>query len=169
MTPERIAELREAVATLDSCNCWNIVAECLDEIERLQACFAIEVIQEAIDSATAELRAENERLTEQRQWVCRKLGLPENATWQILYGQMHITCSDAYGMKAYIKAYKCDDKQGEIARLSVQLDTATRERDEAREALRGLFDEQNGPPLGGRLRQWQEAMEVATKVLKGLP
>ena len=34
-----------------------------------------------------------------------------------LYGAMHCLCADRHGMETYIKAYKCDAKQGVIANL----------------------------------------------------
>lgn len=52
-------------------------------------------------------------------WIRRKLELPANASTGDLQGQMHVVCSHAHGYMTYIKAFKCDDKQGEIARLTV--------------------------------------------------
>lgn len=58
-------------------------------------------------------------------WICRKLNLPEGTKLltgeQTIAGTMHNVCAAAHGYEAYIKAYKCDDKQGEIARLTVAL------------------------------------------------
>jgi len=57
-------------------------------------------------------------------WIRRKLKLPENAEMftgkDTIAGALHVLCSNAHGYRAYIKAFKCDDKQGEIARLTVQ-------------------------------------------------
>ncbi len=52
-------------------------------------------------------------------WVRRKLFLPASASLQDVQVQMHILCSNAHGYVTYIQSHKCDDKQGEIARLSV--------------------------------------------------
>ena len=56
-------------------------------------------------------------------WIREKLGLPPTAKTGDVQGQMHILHSNAFGYVTYIAAYKCDDKQGEIARLSVALRT----------------------------------------------
>ncbi len=37
------------------------------------------------------------------------------------------------------------------------------------EALRFLYDEQNGPPLLRRAKQWQAAMDLAAEILKDAP
>ena len=71
------------------------------------------------------LRAENARLEEESAWVRKKLGLPEGTPFAsgagpTLAGTMHIVCSHAHGYEAYIAAYRCEDKQGEIARLLVK-------------------------------------------------
>lgn len=59
-------------------------------------------------------------------WICRKLGLPEGTKLltgeQTIAGTMHNVCAAAHGYETYIKAHKCDDKQGEIARLTVERD-----------------------------------------------
>jgi hypothetical protein len=54
-------------------------------------------------------------------WIKKKLKLPEDADWVTVYGQMHVNESHAHGYVTYIESYKCDDKQGEIARLTVQV------------------------------------------------
>ncbi len=55
-------------------------------------------------------------------WIRAKLDLPEDCELlsgeTSLAGTMHVLCSDAYGFREYIKSHKCDDKQGEIARLA---------------------------------------------------
>lgn len=70
------------------------------------------------------LEAELAGLREEALWIRRKLELPDDTEFlsgkQSLAGQMHVVCSDAFGYRTYIKAYKCDDKQGEIARLTVR-------------------------------------------------
>jgi hypothetical protein len=72
-----------------------------------------------------------ERLREEAKWIRTKLGLPENAPFAgsftadgtevpTLAGAMHVTCSHAHGYMTYIESHRCDDKQGEIARLTVE-------------------------------------------------
>jgi hypothetical protein len=46
--------------------------------------------------------------------TCTDLKIENNRD---LYGAMHVLCSDRHGMETYVKAYKCDDKQGVIANL----------------------------------------------------
>lgn len=58
-------------------------------------------------------------------WIRRKLGLPADAQMfsgqTTIAGALHVLCSHAHGFDDYIRAHKCDDKQGEIARLTVQV------------------------------------------------
>lgn len=75
------------------------------------------------------VREESKRLREFRDWICTKLGLPLDAKDSQVYGAMHVACSHAHGYETYIQSHKCDDKQGEIARLTL-------ERDEARKAAK---------------------------------
>ena len=56
-------------------------------------------------------------------WIRKKLGLPSSATSGELYGEMHVVCAHSVGYIRYIETYKCDDKEGEIARLTVELET----------------------------------------------
>lgn len=63
------------------------------------------------------------RLVEFRDWIRRKLRLAPEATDHDIYGQMNVTCSHSFGYETYIVAHKCDDKQGEIARLNATLDS----------------------------------------------
>lgn len=64
-------------------------------------------------------------LEEEAEWVRKKLELPEDTktfTGDIsLAGSLHVLCSHAHGYDKYITSYKCDDKQGEIARLTVKV------------------------------------------------
>lgn len=53
-------------------------------------------------------------------WIKQKLGLSPDAEWGKVYGEMHVKEANAHGYVAYIESYKCDDKQGEIARLTVE-------------------------------------------------
>jgi hypothetical protein len=61
-------------------------------------------------------------------WIRKKLGLPEDAQMfrgsDTIAGKLHNLCFDAHGYQTYIVAYKCDDKQGEIARLTVRAERA---------------------------------------------
>lgn len=70
-------------------------------------------------------------------WVCRKLGIPEDSALatgeSTIAGAMHVLAAHAHGYKTYIETFKCDEKQGEIARLTV-------ERDESRAAYCALRD-----------------------------
>lgn len=54
-------------------------------------------------------------------WIKRKLELPETATASDVFGRMHVLASNSHGYLTYIEAFKCNDKQGEIARLTVDL------------------------------------------------
>jgi hypothetical protein len=63
---------------------------------------------------------------EEAKWVRKKLGLPEDAPansgkGKTLYGELHVMEAHAHGYERYITAYRCDDKQGEIARQAVQI------------------------------------------------
>lgn len=70
---------------------------------------------------------ELEAMREECAWIRRKLDLPPNATRFDVYGRMHVWDSHQHGYLAYIAAYKCNHKQGEIARLSAELHAAHRE------------------------------------------
>ena len=71
------------------------------------------------------LEEELKLLREESVWIRRKLGLPEDCGFvsgeKTVAGEMHVVCSHAFGYTTYVEAYKCDDKQGEIAKLTVQL------------------------------------------------
>lgn len=58
-------------------------------------------------------------------WIRKKLRLPEDAQMfsgqETIAGRLHVWDSHQHGYMKYIEAYKCDDKQGEIARLSVRV------------------------------------------------
>ncbi|MGC3968925.1 MAG: hypothetical protein QM775_16610 [Pirellulales bacterium] len=54
-------------------------------------------------------------------WIRGKLNLPEDAPTSGVQGKMHCVCADAHGYQTYIAAFRCDDKQGEIARLTHQV------------------------------------------------
>lgn len=69
----------------------------------------------------ATLVAEIERLREETTWVRNKLGLELDASSDYVYGKMHVLSHQAHGYVNYIEAHKCNDKQGEISRLSKRL------------------------------------------------
>jgi hypothetical protein len=80
-------------------------------------------------AALAELQAECDKLREESQWIRTKLELPPDTPFvsgggDTLAGAMHVVCDYAHGYLTYIAAYKCNDKQGEIARLTVALNEA---------------------------------------------
>lgn len=81
------------------------------------------------------LRKQHDAHAEECQWIRKKLNLPADAQFvrgmgQTLAGSMHVVCDHAHGYMTYIKAYRCNDKQGEIARLTVQLATIRRKLEE---------------------------------------
>ena len=84
----------------------------------------------------ATLEREREQNRKDWAWVCRKIGIPEDSRLlsgdQTVAGTLHVLTSHAHGYKTYIAAFRCDDKQGEIARLTV-------EREEARAAYHKLY------------------------------
>lgn len=96
------------------------------------------------------MKDEISMLKEEAAWIRRKLGLPEDTPMfsgsgkqdsafagppngvTTVAGTLHVVCSGHHGMQTYIKAFRCDDKQGEIARLTVDLA-------EAREKMENLL------------------------------
>lgn len=54
-------------------------------------------------------------------WVREKLKLSPDAKTSDVQGVLHVWDANQHGMTAYIAAYKCDDKQGEIARLAAKV------------------------------------------------
>lgn len=54
-------------------------------------------------------------------WVREKLKLPPDAKTGDVQGMLHVWDASQHGMTAYIAAYKCNDKQGEIARLAAKV------------------------------------------------
>lgn len=57
----------------------------------------------------------------------------------------------------------------EIARLTRELEAARERERTLRDALERLRDEQNGPPLLKRERQWADAMAAADNALAATP
>lgn len=94
---------------------------------------------------------ELQRLRYEATWIREKLELPadcELLTGQTtLAGTMHVLCSNAHGFKTYIESHKCEDKQGEIARLTVanadltaRTKTLEGERAEFAQLLKDMLD-----------------------------
>ena len=58
-------------------------------------------------------------------WIRVKIGVPPDAQMfkgeKTIAGQLHVICSHSDGYMKYITSYKCNDKQGEIARQSVRI------------------------------------------------
>jgi hypothetical protein len=52
-----------------------------------------------------------------------------------------------------------------VADLDAKVARLEAEKTEAIDALRGLYDEQNGPPVARRVKQWQAAVSKAEAVL----
>jgi hypothetical protein len=82
---------------------------------------------EAISAVTApELPGELTKLREEALWVRRKLGLAASTPFvsgggYTLAGRLHVLCAHSDSFELYVSTYKCDDKQGAIARLSREL------------------------------------------------
>lgn len=57
-------------------------------------------------------------------WVREKWNLPPDASDIDFYGAMNVGQSYAQGYETYITAFKCNDKQGKIARLTVRAEIA---------------------------------------------
>jgi hypothetical protein len=53
----------------------------------------------------------------------------------------------------------------DYAALRAQLAAVEREREELRECLQRLYDEQNGPPLQRHEKRWQAVMDKAEELL----
>lgn len=57
-------------------------------------------------------------------WIRAKLKLPAESQMfsgeHTIAGALHVMAAHAHGYTTYIESYKCDDKQGEIARLTVE-------------------------------------------------
>lgn len=81
----------------------------------------LEVLAKRQGIRIQELTAELARLTHETQWVRKKIGVPESAIIGDVQGALHVLCSNAHGMTEYINAGKCDDKEGQIARQSVEI------------------------------------------------
>lgn len=64
-------------------------------------------------------------------WIRKKIGVPEDAKMfsgkETIAGQLHVIFDHHQGYMNYITSYKCNDKQGEIARQSVRISELERE------------------------------------------
>ncbi len=74
-----------------------------------------------------DLKAKLDQAEEDRKWICRKLEISETCemfTGEIsIAGTLHVWGFRQSGYMTYIEAYKCNDKQGEIARQSARIAT----------------------------------------------
>lgn len=75
------------------------------------------VVQPALLDAAATEKTASDMLL----WVKKKLGLNESASDSDVYGAMHVWDHRQQGYTKYIESYRCEDKQGEIARLSKEV------------------------------------------------
>jgi hypothetical protein len=78
-----------------------------------------------LQAAASHYEQENAELAKEAAWIRNKLGLPVDVKLLsgdiTLAGTMHNIVHQANGYVRYIEAFKCDDKQGEIARQSVRI------------------------------------------------
>lgn len=98
-------------------------------------------------------------------WIREKLKLPAGCPVTKVQGAMHVICSHADGYERYITAFKCDDKQGEIARLTVEVDLLRN----ALKELAGMADNTHGEPDWDEVRnrchdEYQAALDRQPKL-----
>lgn len=76
----------------------------------------------------ADLQRQLREATAALAWIRTKLKLPDDAQMfsgdRTIAGALHVWDSHQHGYMAYIAAYKCNNKQGEIGRLSARLAAA---------------------------------------------
>jgi hypothetical protein len=84
---------------------------------------------------------------------------------------MHIVCSHAYGYETYIKAYRCDDKQGEIARQAVRIGELEYEVKRLREFCQTLEETllAEGDPFCGDDWELMQRVRFALGKIQELP
>jgi len=128
------------------------------------------------DSLPSLAADEIERLKYEAAWIRRKLDLPLETKLlsgnQSLAGKMHVVCSEAAGYERYVKSYKCDDKQGEIARQSVRIVEQEKEIDRLRaqyqrlqsemdawQSLDGINWHKRALKAEAELAQWRDGFE----------
>lgn len=111
-------------------------------------------MSEAVDKDIAgpELPADYGTPAYEARWVRKKLNLPLDAKTSVVQGAMHVQESHAHGYEAYITAYRCDDKQGEIARQSVTIEEQAAEIAALRARL-GRFDAMKIATLEARVKE----------------
>lgn len=93
-------------------------------------------------------------------WIRKKLKLPPDAKTMDVQGQMHVQEHRAHGYQAYIVAYKCDDKQGEIARQAVKIA-------ELLALLQRAVDDQRLAETMQGLVDWYEEAKAALSKARG--
>lgn len=108
------------------------------------------------------LERELDQMRKDWNWVCRKIGVPEDSKLlsgdQTVAGQLHVLCSHAHGYKTYIEAFKCDDTQGTIARLTVKLAEAQEAFCALRDDAQQLYDAGNCDKHGPDDWWWCDAL-----------
>lgn len=109
----------------------------------------------------SETAAELARLREESLWIRKKLNLPADTPFvsgagPTLAGSMHVVCDHAHGYMTYITAYRCNDKQGEIARLTV---ACKQKEDAIRAALEAYRDRDLSP--GESAAKMSDILEAA--------
>ena len=85
--------------------------------------------QEEDDGLIEDAADEIKRLREEADWIRDKLKLPRDAKLfageKCVAGRLHVVCAHADGYERYIQGCKCsecNDKDGEMARLSVEIE-----------------------------------------------
>lgn len=89
------------------------------------------VDHDALREELAQVKTERDEANKEREWVRKKIKIASSAPITDVYGALHILEANSHGYLTYIKSFRCNDKQGEIARLTV-------ERDALREELQTL-------------------------------
>jgi hypothetical protein len=98
-----------------------------------------------VGSEVRQLCALAESFLEESQWIRKKLNLPADTPFvsgmgQTVAGAMHVVCSHAYGYMTYITSYQCNDKQGEIARLTVRVRELEKELADLKQSVNDAAD-----------------------------
>lgn len=146
-TAEKIVALKHVTKLRLRADCVRIPEEGVPEYQWL-VLGVHAVIELRKDLAAATTRAEQAEAA--LAWIRTKLKLPADAEMfsgeRTIAGAMHVMEDHASGYEQYIVSYKCNDKQGEIARLSValrQAEAALGESNEARERVERERDAAN--------------------------
>lgn len=139
--------------------------------DSLEECFR------AMDRKVKELEAQIETSNSERAWIRQKLGLPEDSPFlsgecNTLAAAMHVVCAYAQGYERYVASHKCDDKEGQIARLTVALSEATEQANKAKELEAQLARSKDAAhtsadqlsfEVGDRLKAEDDARELASE------